>query len=164
MEIRLDDLRGPEIMELLRAHLENSRLWSPPESIHALALEGLRAPDVTFWTAWEGTGLLGCGALRELDARHGEVKSMHTAAEHRRRGVAARLLSHILHEARSRSYQRISLETGSMNGFAPARALYSRFGFIFCDPFGEYKRDPNSVFMTLDLSKWNAQDANEISR
>ena len=155
MDIRRDDLQSREIAELLRVHLENSKMWSPPESIHALNLEGLRAPDVTFWTAWEGSSLLGCGALRELDVVHGEVKSMHTAAKHRRRGVAAALLVRILHEARSRRYWRVSLETGSMNAYAPARALYSGFGFILCGPFGDYKEDTNSVFMTLDLRKYH---------
>lgn len=152
MHIRLDDLRGPEIAALLRAHLENSRQWSPPQSIHALDLEGLRAPEITFWTAWESASLLGCGALKELDPHHGEVKSMHTAAEHRGRGVAAALLLRIIAEARSRSYRRLSLETGAMPAFAPARRLYSRHGFAFCAPFGAYAPDPNSVFMTRALS------------
>jgi putative acetyltransferase len=151
MEIRRDDLRGPEIAELLGAHLENSRRWSPPQSIHALDLDALRSPAVTFWSAWEGASLLGCGALKELDPRHGEVKSMHTAVAHRGRGVAAALLQHIIDEARARSYHRLSLETGSMQGFAPARRLYSRHGFAFCAPFGAYTPDPNSVFMTRIL-------------
>jgi putative acetyltransferase len=151
MEIRGDDLRGPEIAELLGAHLENSRRWSPPQSIHALDLDALRSPAVTFWCGWEGASLLGCGALKELDPHHGEVKSMHTAVAHRGRGVAAGLLQHIIGEARARSYHRLSLETGSMPGFAPARRLYSRHGFAFCAPFGAYAPDPNSVFMTRIL-------------
>jgi putative acetyltransferase len=152
MQIRVDDLRGPEIARLLRAHLENSRKWSPPESIHALNLDALRSPDITFWTVWDGTTLLGCGALKELDPSHGEIKSMHTAQEHRGRGVAAGLLAHIVHEARSRCYRRLSLETGSMEAFAPARALYARFGFVSSGPFGDYVLDPYSCFMTLDLA------------
>jgi putative acetyltransferase len=152
MQIRVDDLRGLEIAELLRAHLENCRKWSPPESVHALDLNALRSPDVTFWTAWDGASLLGCGALKELDSIQGEIKSMHTAAKHRGRGVAAGLVTVMVAEARTRSYQRLSLETGSMDAFAPARALYSRFGFICSGPFGEYILDPNSVFMTLDLA------------
>jgi putative acetyltransferase len=153
MQIRVDDLRGPQIAQLLRAHLENSRKWSPPESIHALDLDALRSPDITFWTAWDGATLLGCGALKELDPLHGEIKSMHTAQQHRRRGVAARLLAHILEEARSRCYRRLSLETGSMDAFAPARALYARFGFVGTGPFGDYVLDPYSCFMTLALTQ-----------
>jgi putative acetyltransferase len=152
MEIRVDDLQWPEVADLLRAHLEHCRKWSPPESIHALDLDALRSPEIIFWTAWDGGDLLGCGALKELDPLHGEIKSMQTAAEHRNRGVAIGLLTHIIDEARSRSYQRLSLETGSMDGFAPARALYSRFGFIDAGPFADYILDPNSVFMTLDLT------------
>jgi putative acetyltransferase len=152
MQIRVDDLRGPEMAELLRAHLEHCRKWSPPESVHALDLNALRSPEVTFWTAWDGASLLGCGALKELDSFQGEIKSMHTASKHRGRGVAAGLVTHMVAEARSRSYQLLSLETGSMDAFAPARALYSRFGFISSGPFGDYILDPNSVFMTLDLT------------
>ena len=153
MQIRVDDLRGPEIAELLQAHLDHCRTWSPPESVHALDLNGLRSPDVTFWSAWDGAGLLGCGALKALDASQGEIKSMHTAAKHRGRGVAAALVAHIVAEARSRSYRRLSLETGSMDAFAPARALYARFGFIDSGPFGDYRLDPHSIFMTLDLTR-----------
>ena len=152
MQIRLDDLRGPEIAGLLQIHLENSRRSSPPESNHALDLEALRSPQVTFWTAWDGAKLLGCGALKELDPGHGEIKSMHTAQKHRRRGVAARLLVHIIGEARSRSYRRLSLETGSMDAYAPARALYARFGFVDTGPFADYILDPNSSYMRLDLT------------
>jgi putative acetyltransferase len=152
MQIRVDDLQGPEIARLLQTHLENSRKWSPPESIHALDLDGLRSPQITFWSAWDGASLLGCGALKELDPFHGEIKSMHTAEGHRRRGVAKRLLAHIVDEARSRSYRRLSLETGSMDAYAPARALYGRFGFISTGPFANYVPDPNSSFMTLDLT------------
>jgi putative acetyltransferase len=151
MLIRRDDLTGPEIAELLRQHLATMALHSPPERIHALDLAALRVPEITFWTVWEGADLLGCGALKELDPRHGEIKSMHTAARFRRRGVAAAMVRHILEEARRRAYRRLSLETGSMNGFAPARALYAGFGFVPCGPFAGYVLDPNSAFMTLEL-------------
>ncbi len=148
MLIRVDDLRGREIAALLEEHIQDMRATSPPESKHALDLEGLRAPDITFWTIWEDGTLAGCGALRELDVTHGEIKSMRTARGFLRRGVAALLLHHILGEARRRGYGRVSLETGSMPYFAPARELYLRFGFEVCGPFAGYKSDPNSVFMT----------------
>jgi putative acetyltransferase len=158
MQIRVDDLRGPEISELLQAHLKYCRTASPPESAHALDLDALRSPEITFWSAWDGAGLLGCGALKELEPFHGEIKSMHTAAEHRGRGVGIAILRHIVAEARFRTYRRLSLETGSMDAFAPARTLYSGFGFVTCDPFGDYRPDPNSVFMTLDLAVGRGSD------
>lgn len=151
MQIRLDDLAGPEVRALLAEHLRSMRSISPPESVHALDLDGLRAPDVTFWTAWSGTRLLGCGALKELDRGHGEVKSMRTAAAHRGSGVARALLAHIVAEARCRGYARLSLETGSQHAFAPARRLYEGAGFSYCPPFAAYVEDPNSVFMTTLL-------------
>jgi putative acetyltransferase len=152
VEIRVDDLRGPEIAALLERHLEHAARHSPRESIHALDLEALRAPGITFWSAWAGGELLGCAALRTLADDHGEIKSMHTAAAHRGKGVGARLVTHLLAEARARGYRRVSLETGTMDGFAAARALYERFGFRPCPPFGDYREDPNSVCMTLELS------------
>jgi putative acetyltransferase len=151
MHIRLDDLTGPDIIHLLREHLQGVAQHSPPESIHALDLDGLRRPDITFWTVWNDSQLMGCGALKELDRRHGEIKSMRTSASHLRKGVAARLIQHILDEAGRRGYERVSLETGSMEGFAPARRLYARFGFVTCGPFAGYVEDPNSVFMTRAL-------------
>lgn len=150
-EIRIDDLSSPEIAQLLREHLQDMALHSPPESIHALDLEALRKPEITFWTAWEGSELMGCGAIKQLDPQHGEIKSMRTAARHRGKGVAAALLSHILEEARRRDYRRLSLETGSMQAFVPAHKLYARFGFTMCEPFADYIEDPNSVFMTREL-------------
>ncbi len=150
-EIRVDDLSGPEVAGLLQEHLESVVLHSPPESVHALDLEALRAPDVTFWSVWQGSELVGCGALKELDASHAEVKSMRTASSHQRRGVAAALLEHMLNVARQRAYRRLNLETGSMEAFAPARALYARFGFELCGPFADYVDDPYSVFMTREL-------------
>lgn len=151
MDIRVDDLRGPEITRLVREHLQGVALHSPPESIHALGLDALRKPGITFWSVWHDAELLGCGALKELDARHGEIKSMRTASLHLRKGVAAKLLQHILEVAGQRDYRRLSLETGSMPAFAPARRLYARFGFEPCGPFADYRDDPNSVFMTRVL-------------
>jgi putative acetyltransferase len=151
MKIRIDDLNGPEIAQLLREHLQEMALHSPPESIHALDLEALRTPGITFWTAWEGSELLGCGAIKQLDPLHGEIKSMRTAARHKGKGVAAGLLDHILEQARRRGYRRLSLETGSMQAFAPAHRLYARYGFAMCEPFADYNEDPNSVFMTREI-------------
>lgn len=153
VHIRIDDLKGPEIAALLEEHLQDMRATSPPESKHALDLDGLRQPEITFWTLWEGHELAGCGALKEIGPTHGEIKSMRTANSFRRRGVGAAMLRHILAEARARGYERLSLETGSMAYFAPARALYSSFGFTPCAPFADYQPDPNSVFMTLELTE-----------
>ena len=149
--IRLDDLRGAQIAALLREHLAEMHVHSPPESVHALDLEKLRAPDISFWTAWERDALLGCGALRELDAGSGEIKSMRTVPAHRGRGVGDALLRHIVGEARRRGYRRLSLETGSMAHFEPARRLYARHGFAPCGPFGDYVEDPHSMYMTRTL-------------
>ena len=148
MQIREDDLTGTRITGFLREHLENMFEITPPESVHALGLDALRAPDITFWSVWEGDDLLGCGALKELDPENGEVKSMRTALAHRGKGVASRVLEHVLQEARRRGYERLYLETGAMPEFAPARALYLRYGFEVCGPFADYGDDPNSVFMT----------------
>ena len=152
MQIRRDDLAGPEIRDLLEEHLRNMALLSPPDSVHALDLSGLRRPEITFWTVWADGQLLGCGALKELDARHGEIKSMRTASAHRRRGVARAMLAHILDEASRRAYQRLSLETGSAAAFEPAQRLYASFGFAPCGPFADYIDDPHSVFMTKSLT------------
>jgi putative acetyltransferase len=151
LQIRVDDLRGPEIAALLQEHLDEMALYSPPESIHALDLDRLRRPEITFWTVWLDGELVGCGALRELDATHGEIKSMRTSSHHRRKGVAAAVLQHMLDEAARRGYRRLSLETGSPAPFERARQLYARFGFTYCAPFGDYVDDPYSVFMTRTL-------------
>lgn len=151
MEIRIDDLAGPEIARLIQEHLAQMHAQTPAESVHALALDALRRPDVTVWSAWDGAQLMGCGALKELNATHGEIKSMRTAPAHRRKGVGAAMVDHIVAEARRRAYRRLSLETGSQAAFEPARRLYARLGFTFCGPFGEYTNDPNSVFMTREL-------------
>jgi putative acetyltransferase len=151
MHIKIDDLSGPEIHALLQEHLRDVMLHSPPESVHALDIEGLRQPQVTFWSAWEDGELLGCGALKELDPGHAEIKSMRTAEAHTRKGVARNLLAKIIDEARHRGYTRLSLETGSMQAFEPARRLYSDFGFTYCEPFADYVEDPYSVFMSREL-------------
>jgi putative acetyltransferase len=153
MRIELDDLSRPEIHALLSEHLRSMYAQSPPESVHALDLDRLRSPEITFWTAWEETQLIGCGALKELDALHGEIKSMRTPEASRRRGAGRAILNHIISVARSRGYQRLSLETGSSSiaGFRPALKLYESAGFSFCGPFGEYREDPYSAYMTLRL-------------
>jgi putative acetyltransferase len=153
MQIKVDDLTGPEVIGLLQAHLDYCRASSPPESVHALDLDGLRAPNVTFWSIWDGPHILGCGALKELDWRHGEIKSMHTKASTRGKGVAAAMVKHIISEARARGYQRLSLETGADAPFAPARSLYTSVGFVPTEPFADYRLDPFSVFMKLDLTQ-----------
>lgn len=151
MNIQVDDLTHPDLIHLLQVHLQDAAKHSPAESIHALDLEGLRNPNITFWSARQGSELLGCCALKELDPQHGEIKSMRTAALHLRKGVAASLMDHLINEARSRGYKRLSLETGSMEAFAPARALYASFGFTACPAFASYVDDPYSVFMAKQV-------------
>jgi putative acetyltransferase len=151
MEIRTDDLSGPEIAALLTEHLEAMAQVSPRESRHAMDLERLRQPDITFWTVWNGAQLAGCGALKEIDSTHGEVKSMRTAKAHLRRGIARMVLEHIIAEAKRRGYRRLSLETGAMAYFEPARNLYRNAGFKECAPFVGYKPDPNSTFFTREI-------------
>lgn len=148
----LDD---PRVVTLLHTHLARARAETAVGSAHALDLAGLREAGVTFWTAWVGDGEAatagGVVALRQLNAEHGEVKSMHTAEALRGRGIGSALLRHVVAEARARGMTRLSLETGSWPYFAPARALYARHGFVPCAPFGAYRADPNSVFMTRAL-------------
>jgi putative acetyltransferase len=152
VEIREDDLSGSEVAEFLAEHIEEMQSVAPrPESKHALDLEGLRAAEITFWTVWDDGILLACGALKDLGERRGEIKSMRTSPSQRRKGVASKLLDHILGVARERGYRAVSLETGSYEFFAPARALYERFGFEYCARFGDYIEDPYSVFMTKRL-------------
>ena len=151
MEIKIDDLSGPEIAQLLREHLENMAENSPPESRHALRLEQLCQRDITFWTVWDGAELLGCGALKELNREHGEIKSMRTAEAHLRKGVAKALLQTIISQAQQRGYTRLSLETGTAPAFKPAQHLYTHFGFTYCPPFANYVLDPYSVFMTKEM-------------
>ncbi len=153
MKIEIDDLSRPQIGALLEEHLASMRRISPPESVHALDVDKLRRPEVTFWSAWDDATLLGCGALKTLDASHGEVKSMRTPERLRRRGAGRALLATIVETARARGLRRLSLETGSQPAFDPAHRLYESFGFVRCGPFGDYTDDPNSVFMTLDLTR-----------
>lgn len=150
--LRPADFDDPRLIDLLSEHLRSLSALSPPESVHALNLEGLRRPDVRLWTAWRGDTLLGCGALKTLDATHGEIKSMRTAAAHLRQGVARTMLQHLLTEARAAGLARVSLETGTAPPFVPAHRLYRAAGFQECGPFGDYVPDPHSLFMTLDLT------------
>lgn len=151
MNIQPDNLTSPEIHQLLQQHLQSMALHSPPKSIHALDIDALRQPGITFWTAWENDELLGCGALKALDAQHAEIKSMRTASAHLRKGVANALLARIFDEAKRRSYRRLSLETGSAVAFEPAHHLYAAFGFTLCGPFAGYAPDPFSVFMSREI-------------
>jgi putative acetyltransferase len=150
--IKIDNLSSSQIALFLQEHIKDMKAVSPPKSKHALDIEELKKPEITFWTVWDGETLIGCGGIKELDAKHAEVKSMRTSATYRGRGVASKLLQHIVNEAQQRGYERLSLETGAMPFFAPARALYEKFGFSFCAPFSTYKEDINSVFMTKELS------------
>ncbi|MGW7489035.1 GNAT family N-acetyltransferase [Streptomyces sp. NPDC054786] len=151
MHIVVDDLSGPEIAEFLEDHVREMRLITPLESKHALDLDGLRRPEVTFWTGWDNGTVVGCGAIKRLDGTHAEIKSMRTAPACQRSGLASQLLTHMISEAQRMGYGRLSLETGSTEPFEPARALYKKFGFDYCPPFSEYREDPNSVFMTRTL-------------
>jgi len=148
LDIRPGDLDDPRVIALLLEHLASLAPTAPKESRHALDLSGLRGPGIRFWCAWDGEALAGFGALKRLDAAHAEVKSMRTATSHLRRGVAARLLAHMVDVAARDGITRLSLETGSMAFFAPAHRLYASFGFVPCPPFGDYRPDPNSVFLT----------------
>jgi putative acetyltransferase len=151
MDIIEDDLSGPEIRALLEAHFAGMLANSPKDSCHFLDFEGLKGDGVTFWSIWDGAALAGCGALRELDTGDGEIKSMRTHADHLRKGAGAKMLDHIIKTARERGYTRLSLETGSGAAFEPATALYLRYGFVGCPAFGDYREDPFSRFMTLEL-------------
>ncbi|NEY30949.1 GNAT family N-acetyltransferase [Streptomyces sp. PRKS01-65] len=151
MHIVVDDLSGPEITAFLREHVQQMRSLTPEESAHALDLDELRRPEITVWSVTEGDAVVGCGALKRLDAGHAELKSMRTAVARKRSGIASALLEHILTEARRAGFTRLSLETGAADFFLPARKLYEKFGFVYCAPFGDYRLDPNSVFMTRQL-------------
>lgn len=151
MKIAEGGLDDPRVIALLEHHVTRARAETARGSAHALDLPGLKAPDVTFWSAWDGDLLVSVGALRALSPAHGEIKSMHTAEGMRGRGYGAAMVRHIIEAARARGMQRLSLETGSWTYFAPARSLYARHGFVECGPFGEYREDANSVFMTLEL-------------
>jgi putative acetyltransferase len=151
MKIVVDDLSGPEIARLLDQHVQEMRSITPPESKHALDLDALRKPDITFWSVVDSDTLVGCGAIKRLDAGHAEVKSMRTAPTRKRSGIASLLLEHIITEAKRMGFTRLSLETGAAEFFLPARKLYEKFGFDYCQPFADYQPDPYSVFMTRVL-------------
>ncbi len=151
MRIDVDDLTSSETIAFLEDHVTQLRALTPPESTHALDLEGLRSPGVVFWSARDGDRVVGCAALKALDDTHAEVKSMRTAADLARQGIATRLLGTVIDHARDGGFRRLSLETGAESFFAPARALYARHGFVECEPFGDYRPDPLSVFMTREI-------------
>lgn len=151
MRIIEDDLTGPEIGALLARHFASMFEHSPPESCHVLPIDGLRAPEISFWSIWDGDRLAGCGALKQIDPGHGEIKSMRTDDAYLGRGVGAAMLAHIVGVARARGYRRLSLETGTPAAFLPAQRLYARHGFVECAPFGDYAVDPYSMFMMLEL-------------
>lgn len=152
MRIIEDDLTGEAIQELLRIHAEGMLISSPEGACHFFDLAGLQAPEVTVWSIWDGDALAGCGAIREIDSGHGEVKSMRTAEAHLGKGVGRQMLQHIIDTGRSRGYERISLETGSTPQFDAAIHLYERFGFEPCDPFDTYEPNDFSRFFTLTLA------------
>lgn len=153
MRIELDDVTRPEVIALLEEHLRNMHELSPPDQVFAFDASKLRVPGVNVWTAWKDGTLLGCAALKELSPTQGEVKSMRTPASRRRHGAGRTLLSHILTVSRQRGYQEVFLETGRHPAFAPAQTLYRSVGFTECGPFGSYKENGNSVFMSLSLRK-----------
>lgn len=152
LDIRRGDLGNRAVRQLLQEHLNSMAEHSPPESIHALPIEQLSAIDVSFWCGWDGQQLAGCGALKELSPTAGEIKTMRTASSYLRRGVAAQILGHVMAEATKRGYKSLSLETGSADAFLPAQRLYQKYGFGYCEPFGDYEADPFSVFMTKTLA------------
>lgn len=151
MDFRPLDFADPQVAAMLRAHLDEMRSISPPESVHALDPARMRALPLTMWAAWEGDQLRGCGGLARLDAGDCEVKSMHVAAAARGQGVGRRILAFLLDQARAQGFSRVLLETGSSPAFAAARALYERQGFAYRGPFAGYAEDPHSVFMQLQL-------------
>lgn len=150
-DISIDDPRAPDVRELLERHLAFANLHSPPEDVHALDVDALLDPAVTFFSFRRAGELLGVAALKRLDAGHAEVKSMHTAQAARGHGIGRAMVEHLLGVARDRGFRRVSLETGSMAAFAPARSLYASAGFTLCGPFGDYGPSPNSTFMTMPL-------------
>lgn len=151
MRFLLDDLSGEPTRALIARHLAGMRASSPPESVHALDIDGLRSPAVTFWSVWSGEEIAGCGALKQLDAERGELKSMRVADAFLGRGVGRALLEHLIGEARARGMQSLWLETGSSPEFTPALRLYESAGFVRCGPFDGYTDDPFSVFMTRSI-------------
>lgn len=151
LNIRIDELSDQRVIKFLQDHLQHMREITPPGCVHALDIDALKRPEVTFWTVWDEQTLICCGALKELDPQHAELKSMRTAPAHLEQGVASVLLNHIISEAKNRNYKRLSLETGSYEAFLPARNLYEKFGFSYCGPFSDYTTSSNHVFMTIQL-------------
>jgi putative acetyltransferase len=151
MDIKIDDLACGGVIQLLEEHLVDMYATSPPENVHALKIDALKDPVITFFSAWEDGILLGCVAIKRLDVKHGELKSMRTANDARNKGVASALLRHVIDYSKASHFETLSLETGSMDFFKPARSLYEKFGFQYCGPFSHYKSDPHSQFMTLEL-------------
>ncbi|KJY84520.1 acetyltransferase [Vibrio galatheae] len=149
MEIKIGLLDNPQVINLLQEHLADMNATSPPESVHALDVSALQDERVTFWSGWKDGKLMGCAAIKRIDVHHVEIKSMRTASDARNQGVASFMLQFALDFVRQEGIQQVSLETGSMAFFAPARALYEKFGFRYCGPFADYQPDPNSQFMTL---------------
>jgi putative acetyltransferase len=151
MRIEIDDLVRPDVIALVDLHLREAHANSPACHVFALDTSGLRHPDVTLWTAWDGDDLLAMGALKQIDPAHGEIKSMRTAPAHVRKGIGAAMLDHLVAEGRARGYRRLSLETGNNDPFAAARAMYQRAGFVECGPFAGYDDTSFSRYFTLDL-------------
>lgn len=153
MRIVVDDLYGPQIAAFLEDHIKDMLAITPVESKHALDLDALRRPEITFWSVLDGATLVGCGAVKKLDAGHGEIKSMRSDPRRRHQGIGAMMLEHILAEAENMGLSRLSLETGATEPFRPARSLYAKYGFTPCGPFADYGPDPHSAFMTRELSR-----------
>jgi putative acetyltransferase len=151
--IKKGDLNDPRVVEMVRHHFATARAATAEGSAHALDIDGLRTPDISFWTIWKGEKLLGIGALKRLSPQHGEIKSMHVAEAARRQCAGEMLLRHLIQSAKQQGMTRVSLETGSRSYFLPARAFYRAFGFADCAPFGDYRLDRNSVFLSLDLKQ-----------
>lgn len=151
VEVRIDDLSSAEVQALVAEHLAGMRGNSPPGSVFALAIEGLRMPEITFWSAWKGLDLCGCGALRHLDSSSGELKSMRTRPAFLRQGVGQAVLNCILQTATARGYRSVHLETGTGPAFEAAHALYLRNGFAWSGPFGDYEASDFNVFMVKRL-------------
>ncbi len=147
-EISIDDQSAEDVRALLERHLAYAREHSPPDDMHALGVDELVGPDVTFFSLRRGGELVAVGALKRLDADHAEIKSMHTVEAARGQGIGRAMVDHLVRVARERGFRRVSLETGSMAAFAPARSLYARAGFEPCEPFGDYRPSRNSVYMT----------------
>ena len=164
MRIEIDDVSRPEVLALLEEHLLNMFELSPPEKVFAFDASKLRVPEVTCWTAWEDGKLLGCAALKEMSSSRGEIKSMRTPKSLRRKGTGRALLAHILQVARDRNYEELFLETGCHPDFAAAQALYHSVGFRRCGPFGQYRENANSVFMSLRLDEARRDNSREHAR